>query len=232
MQYITKDSWTRKERESWFRRDTDEGKPRYDLIPFDCLKRLAELYARWAVKYWDNNRRLAEEQDAIDRFKQSAFRHFMQRINWENDEDHWCWCVFNIFAYEHLINRYKATDTWEVEKQSEIMYENLYHLYNEYWDYIWWFNQLDNSSYSIIDSWWYASAIGYDIKYFWNKLSDWTPVYTNIYKDWTTINFVPMYLIKEEWNKDLWWSTCVMEWSYDYDVQRVINNLLLIKTND
>lgn len=226
MQYITKDSWVRKERESWFRRDTDEGKPRYDLIPFDCLRRLAELYARWAVKYWDNNRRLAEEQDAIDRFKQSAFRHFMQRMNWENDEDHAMAIVFNVFAYEHLTNRYKATDTWEVEKQSEIMYENSYHLYNEYWNYIWCFNQLHNSSYSIIASWWYASAIGYDIKYFWNSLSDWTPIYTNLYKDWTTINFVPMCLIKEEWNKDLWWSTCIMEWSYDYDVQRVIDNLV------
>ena len=135
-------------------------------------------------------------------------------------------CWFNVFAYEHLTNRYKATDTWEVEKQSEIMYENSYHLYNEYWNYIWWFNQLDNSSYSIIASWWYASAIGYDIKYFWNSLSDWTPIYTNLYKDWTTINFVPMCLIKEEWNKDLSWSTWIIEWLFDYDVQRVIDNLV------
>ena len=103
MNFITKDSWIRKEWESWFRRDTDEWKPRYDLIPLDCLKRLAELYMRWAIKYWDDNRRLACEEDAINRFKQSAFRHFIQRMNWEVDEDHWMAVVFNIFAYEHLI---------------------------------------------------------------------------------------------------------------------------------
>lgn len=106
MDFITKDSWVRKERDSGFRRDTDEGKPRYDLIPLDCLKALAELYARWAVKYWDNNWQLASEDDAIKRFKQSAFRHFIQRMNWEIDEDHWMAIVFNVFAYQHLTKIY------------------------------------------------------------------------------------------------------------------------------
>jgi len=114
--FITKDSGVRKERDSWFRRDTDEGKPRYDLIPLDCLKALAELYTRWAVKYWDNNRQLAQEEDAINRFKQSAFRHFIQRMNWEVDEDHWMAVVFNIFAYQHLTKIYHPIlmTTWNL----------------------------------------------------------------------------------------------------------------------
>ena len=114
--FITKDSGVRKERDSWFRRDTDEGKPRYDLIPLDCLKALAELYTRWAVKYWDNNRQLAQEEDAINRFKHSAFRHFIQRMNWEVDEDHWMAVVFNIFAYQHLTKIYHPIlmTTWNL----------------------------------------------------------------------------------------------------------------------
>ena len=223
MQYITKDSWVRKERKSWFHRDTDEGKPRYDLIPFDCLKRLAELYARWSVKYWDNNRRLAEEQDAIDRFRQSAFRHFMQRMNWENDEDHWFWCVFNIFAYEHLTNRYKTTDILEVEQPSRE--KLIYELYDTDWNKIFECDELNEAHYKLISSWWCAKTQEYNIEYFWNRLSDGTPIYSNHYNDWTIINFIPFCLIKKERREMLWWSTWTIEWLFDYDVQRVINNL-------
>jgi len=102
MDYITKDSWTRIEWDSGFKRDTNAGKPRYDLIPLVPLKRLAELYARWAMKYWDNNWRLAKSPEEINRFKESAFRHFMQFMNNEDDEDHGIATVFNIFAYIHL----------------------------------------------------------------------------------------------------------------------------------
>jgi predicted DNA-binding protein (UPF0251 family) len=51
MSYITKDSGKRKEWKSGFKRDTDEGKLRYDLIPTEMLDRIAGLYTRGAVKY-------------------------------------------------------------------------------------------------------------------------------------------------------------------------------------
>jgi hypothetical protein len=41
MTYTTKDSGKREEYKSGMRRDTQEGKPRYDLIPTWFLKRLA-----------------------------------------------------------------------------------------------------------------------------------------------------------------------------------------------
>lgn len=50
MNFITKQGKV-KQYSSGMKRDTDENKPRYDLIPPELLKRLAELYARGAVKY-------------------------------------------------------------------------------------------------------------------------------------------------------------------------------------
>ena len=71
------------------------------------LKRLAELYARWAVKYWDNNWQLANSPEEFRRFKGSAWRHFAQWANWEIDEDHASAVVFNLFAYETLLTKEK-----------------------------------------------------------------------------------------------------------------------------
>lgn len=105
MEFITKDSWVRKEFSNWFVRDTDEWKLRFDLIPIEALERLAGTYTRWAKKYWDNNRTLAEWEEAISRFKQSAFRHFISRMKWNYEEDHWYACIFNIIAYEYLTNK-------------------------------------------------------------------------------------------------------------------------------
>lgn len=100
MQFHTKDSGKRVDFPSGMRRDTTEGKPRYDLIPLPMLKRLAELYARGAEKYGDSNWQLANSEEELQRFKASAFRHFVQWQLGELDEDHAIATVFNIFAYE------------------------------------------------------------------------------------------------------------------------------------
>ena len=100
MEYTTKDSGKRTKYESGFQRDTKEGKPRYDLIPGELLKRLAELYARGAEKYGDNNWRLANTEKEFHHFKECAWRHFMQWANnWDEEEDHGIACAWNIFAY-------------------------------------------------------------------------------------------------------------------------------------
>lgn len=102
MQFQTKDSGKRVDFPSGMRRDTTEGKPRYDLIPLPMLKRLAELYARGAEKYGDSNWQLANSEEELQRFKASAFRHFIQWQAGELDEDHAIASVFNIFAYETI----------------------------------------------------------------------------------------------------------------------------------
>jgi len=66
------------------------------------LTRLAELYARGAEKYGDSNWTLANSKEELDRFKASAFRHFVQWQSGELDEDHAIATVFNIFAYETI----------------------------------------------------------------------------------------------------------------------------------
>lgn len=104
--YKTKDSGNRKIWKSGFQRDLNVGKPRYDLIPPELLKRLAELYARGAEKYNDNNWKLATSEEEIKRFKESAFRHFMQWIMNEQDEDHAVATMWNIISYEwHIMNK-------------------------------------------------------------------------------------------------------------------------------
>lgn len=98
--FITKDSGKRKKWDSGFVRDIDTGKPRYDLIPHEMLTRLAELMTRGAEKYGVDNWKLADSEEEINRFKQSAFRHFIQWIKGDTDEDHASAILFNVNSYE------------------------------------------------------------------------------------------------------------------------------------
>jgi hypothetical protein len=82
------------------RRDTQQGKPMYTLLDSHMLKRWAELMERGAVKYGRDNWRKACSNEELERFKDSAFRHFMSWINGEIDEDHAVAVFFNISAYE------------------------------------------------------------------------------------------------------------------------------------
>lgn len=100
VKYETKDSGERVEFDSGFTRDIQEGKPRYDLIPPELLKRLAELYSRGAEKYKDDNWRKANTIEEYKRFLASAFRHFMQWVSGDEDEDHAAAIMFNVIAYE------------------------------------------------------------------------------------------------------------------------------------
>lgn len=97
--YITKDSGKRVDFKSGMRRDTDEGKPRYDLIPVMPLRRLADLYARGAEKYGDWNWQLADSEEELNRFKASCMRHLYQWHEGDESEDHAIAVVWNVFAY-------------------------------------------------------------------------------------------------------------------------------------
>lgn len=108
--FATKDSGKREEYSTGMHRDLQEGKPRYDLVvPKDMkepmLKRWAELMARGAEKYGERNWELAKTQEELDRFQASAFRHFMQWIMGESDEDHAAATMFNIQAAEYVKER-------------------------------------------------------------------------------------------------------------------------------
>lgn len=97
--YITKDSGEREEFSSGAKRDTQEGKPRYDLIPVAPLKRLAELYARGLEKYGENN---WTKGMPVSRYVASAMRHLEQARSGDKTEDHWAAVIWNVMAVMHF----------------------------------------------------------------------------------------------------------------------------------
>lgn len=97
--YITKDSGERQEFDSGSVRDTQEGKPRYDLIPPAPMKRLAELYARGAEKYGEHN---WTKGQPVSRFQSSLERHYKQWVEGETDEDHLAAVLWNTMAIMHF----------------------------------------------------------------------------------------------------------------------------------
>jgi hypothetical protein len=98
--FITKDSGKREEYPTGMKRDTQEGKPRYDLIDRTFLKRWAALMERGAVKYGEDNWRLASTDAELKRFKASALRHLFQYLDGDETEDHAVAVCFNLAAAE------------------------------------------------------------------------------------------------------------------------------------
>lgn len=99
MNFSTKDSWNRQDFGTWSVRDTNEWKPRYDLISVHSLKRIAMLMSRWAEKYWERN---WEKWQPTDRFLESAMRHMFQYAEWDVSEDHLSAICFNIMSIMHF----------------------------------------------------------------------------------------------------------------------------------
>lgn len=100
--YKTKDSGQRQQYETGMVRDTSEDKPRYDLVYMPMLKRWAELMGRGCTKYGERNWEKAATEPELARFKESAFRHFVQWVMDDKDEDHAAAVFFNISGAEHV----------------------------------------------------------------------------------------------------------------------------------
>lgn len=98
MSFTTLDSGKRQEYPTGARRDTEDGKPRFDLIPVDALRRVADLYARGAAKYddWNWTKGISKQ-----RCYGSALRHIYQFALGEKTEDHLAAAVFNLLALMH-----------------------------------------------------------------------------------------------------------------------------------
>ena len=70
-----------------------------------AITRLAGLYTRGGALYGDRNWEKANSQEDIDRFKQSMWRHFIQFMNDEDDEDHFAAVIWNAIGIEHVKNK-------------------------------------------------------------------------------------------------------------------------------
>jgi len=122
MNYSTFDSGNREQFSTGMVRDISDNKPRYDLIYMPMLKRWAELMTRGCNKYGERNWEKASTQEELDRFKESAFRHFVQWFNGENpEEDHAAAVLFNISGAE-MVNS-KMSETYLLEETERIRYE-------------------------------------------------------------------------------------------------------------
>jgi hypothetical protein len=96
--WTTKDSGQREEFDTGSRRDTREGKRRYDLISPVALARLAGVLERGAAKYGDRN---WEKGQPLSRYLDSALRHTFQVLAGKTDEDHAGQAMCNLMAFIH-----------------------------------------------------------------------------------------------------------------------------------
>ena len=105
-QFVTKDSGERQTFDTGMVRDTSTTKARYDLVHMPMLKRWAELMGRGAQKYGERNWEKARTEAEYNRFRESAFRHFMQWFNGESpEEDHAAAIFFNVSGAEYTKER-------------------------------------------------------------------------------------------------------------------------------
>jgi len=100
-----KDSGKRQEFNTGSKRDTREGKGRYDLIPAYALSRLAKHYENGADKYGDRN---WEKGQPLSRYLDSMIRHGFKFLGGSRDEDHLAAVAWNALAFmetEYRINQ-------------------------------------------------------------------------------------------------------------------------------
>lgn len=103
--FVTKDSGQRQEWDTGSQRDSREGKGRYDLLPPEAMRRLAQVYERGAAKYDDRN---WEKGQPLSRLLDSALRHTFQVLEGKTDEDHAMHAAWNLFAFVTICERIEA----------------------------------------------------------------------------------------------------------------------------
>ena len=109
--YVVKDSGKRTEFASGMVRDVSEGKIDYSLVlDGPMFKRWAEHLTKGAAKYNKRNWMKAAGQEELDRFKESALRHFLQWYWDEIDEDHGSAAIFGINGAEYVKEKLEAAD--------------------------------------------------------------------------------------------------------------------------
>lgn len=76
-------------------RDTQDGKGRYDLLPFHAVERVAKIFEAGARKYQADNWRKGIN---TRRFLDSAMRHLCKAAQGQRDEDHFAQAAWNILC--------------------------------------------------------------------------------------------------------------------------------------
>ena len=93
-----KDSGERQEFDTGSRRDTREGKGRFDLLPPIAIRRLAQHFENGSAKYGDRN---WEKGQPLSRYLDSSIRHLFSHLEGMRDEDHLAAAAWNIICMIH-----------------------------------------------------------------------------------------------------------------------------------
>ena len=99
-----KDSGERQQFDTGSRRDTREGKGRFDLLPPYAIHRLAKHFENGAKKYGDRN---WEKGQPLSRYLDSAIRHLFKYLGGDRSEDHLSACSWNCMAFIETEKRIK-----------------------------------------------------------------------------------------------------------------------------
>ena len=99
--FAVKDHGVREEMKTGSRRDTQKGKPRYDLVPASVVTKLALHYSAGAEKYGPFN---WQKGQPITRYMSSAERHFQYFKMGLTDENHLIACIWNLFAIDWTLD--------------------------------------------------------------------------------------------------------------------------------
>jgi hypothetical protein len=101
--YAIKDSGQREVFASGMNRDVQTDKTLYSLV-YDgpMLDRWAVHLTSGAKKYAARNWMKASGVEEMDRFRESAARHFRQWMAGDQDEDHAAAVMFNLNGYEYV----------------------------------------------------------------------------------------------------------------------------------
>ncbi len=126
MEYTTKDSGERQTYASGMNRDLTTDKTKWHLVfSGPMLERWAKLMTRGAEKYDDDNWMKADSEEERNRFKASAFRHFMQWYGGNTDEDHAAAVIFNINGKEYVEDKLDGARVERYKKALEAMHSGM-----------------------------------------------------------------------------------------------------------
>lgn len=105
-----KDSGVRQSFESGMVRDVTDDKIDFSLVlDGPMFRRQAIHLTEGAKKYAKRNWMQANGQEELNRFRESAFRHFIQWYFGDRDEDHAAAVMFNINGAEYVRDRLGAS---------------------------------------------------------------------------------------------------------------------------
>ena len=110
--FTLKDSGKRQNYNSGMEREQQVQKPRFDLIipinmPYEetLLYRWAMQMERGRVKYSNRNWEKANSIEELERFKAGAWRHFVQLMQGDVDEDHFAAVCFNLNGMLYVMDK-------------------------------------------------------------------------------------------------------------------------------